>query len=79
MNNPADLVTRGISARELIVSKLWLNGPTFLLDNIEVGYNSKGCSDSDECGEDLMSVACAGMDEAQTSVLPHHILSSIAT
>ena len=49
VNNPADLVTRGISARELVGSKLWLNGPTFLLDNNEVGYDSQGCSVSDEC------------------------------
>ncbi len=29
--NPADLVTRGISASELVQSKLWLCGPTFLV------------------------------------------------
>ena len=48
-NNPADLVTRGISARELVGSNIWLNGPTFLLENHEVGYDSNGCSVSDEC------------------------------
>ena len=73
-NNPAYLVTRGISARELVGSNIWRNGPTFLLDNNNGGYDSNGCSVSDECGEVKTSVTCAGMDEAKRSVLPHHIL-----
>ena len=31
--NPADLVTRGLSAEELVSSSLWLHGPKFLVDN----------------------------------------------
>ena len=30
--NPADLLTRGVSADELVNSKSWINGPDFLLD-----------------------------------------------
>ena len=30
--NPADLVTRGITAEELMSSDVWLHGPSFLLD-----------------------------------------------
>lgn len=33
--NPSDLVTRGISARELVSSDLWLHGPEFLLHDEE--------------------------------------------
>ena len=29
-NNPADLVTRGLLANELMSSELWLNGPSFI-------------------------------------------------
>ena len=32
--NPADLVTRGVSARELVQSNLWLTGPAFLLGGL---------------------------------------------
>ena len=32
--NPADLVTRGVSARELVQSNLWLTGPAFLLGDL---------------------------------------------
>ena len=30
--NPADLLTRGVSADELVNSKIWIHGPDFLLD-----------------------------------------------
>ena len=49
-----------------------------MFENNEVGYDSNGCSVSDECGEVETSVTCAGMDEAKMSVLPHHILSCVA-
>ena len=32
--NPADLLTRGILAQELISSKMWLNGPAFLVEKV---------------------------------------------
>ncbi len=34
--NPADLVTRGISATELVQSTLWLRGPPFIVEQDEV-------------------------------------------
>ena len=45
--NPADLVTRGISANDLIYSKLWLQGPALLCS--EAGsseQNADDCMDS---------------------------------
>ena len=35
LSNPADLLTRGISAKMLIENKLWMNGPTWLLSKSE--------------------------------------------
>ena len=32
--NPADLLTRGVSAEELTASKVWLHGPSIMLENI---------------------------------------------
>ena len=34
--NPADLLTRGVCAEELVNSKLWLEGPQFLLQDLDV-------------------------------------------
>lgn len=31
-HNPADLITRGVTAKSFIKNELWLNGPTWLLD-----------------------------------------------
>ena len=42
--NPADLGTRGISARELAASELWLRGPDFIKENC---VSSFGLSVSD--------------------------------
>ena len=36
VENPADLVTRGVFANKLISSKLWLQGPKWLAENISV-------------------------------------------
>ena len=33
--NPADLLTRGLSASELIESALWMKGPEFLTENVD--------------------------------------------
>lgn len=33
-DNPADLLTRGVSANDLIESTLWRNGPEFLTENV---------------------------------------------
>ena len=33
-NNPADLLTRGLSAQELLESEMWLYGPPFLLSDV---------------------------------------------
>ena len=32
VENPADLLTRGVTAEELIFSKVWLQGPKFLVE-----------------------------------------------
>ena len=36
VNNPADLVTKGISAEELVNSDIWLQGPGFLVESLWV-------------------------------------------
>ena len=44
--NPADLVTRGVSAAKLIESDIWLNGPEFLTDPVEFISGTPKCSDA---------------------------------
>ena len=71
--NPADLVTRTCSANELVASKLWLDGPSFL-----VSYKSQSSSDSlnyteielpvVECRKQ-QSVTLASCDQNETPIL----------
>ena len=42
--NPADLVTRGISAEDLIQSPVWLVGPPFLADQVPLCREDHECS-----------------------------------
>ena len=43
--NPADLVSRGCLAGDLTTNSLWLNGPTYLLSNIDFNDISKQTPD----------------------------------
>ena len=36
LDNPADLITRGVMCDKLIASKAWLHGPTWLSDELEI-------------------------------------------
>ena len=45
--NPADLLTRGISAQDLVASQLWLHGPPELLDDVTLGDVSIPTDDVD--------------------------------
>ena len=48
--NPADLVSRGMFAEDLVTSKFWLEGPEWLSSNVEidVGVDSETTLDSEE-------------------------------
>ena len=80
-DNPADLVTRGISAEELLNSQFWLKGPAFLTDNTGCNFTHSAakmgdgetddseferCEKSCEIQHSLINVA---QDEAQSSVV----------
>ena len=47
-HNPADLVTRGMHASELVNSELWINGPAFLLDHSGQASNNTVNGESNE-------------------------------
>jgi len=49
--NPADLLTRGISASDLLESELWLSGPSFLVSDA-VSVQSKYPEDAHEVNEE---------------------------
>jgi len=56
--NPADLLTRGVSANDLIESTLWVKGPEFLIENIgswpvDILMEVDGCQE-----EAKQNVAC---------------------
>ena len=47
LQNPADLPSRGLSARELIDSKLWWKGPDFICQDQAVWPKEESCSYTD--------------------------------
>ena len=57
--NPADLLTRGITAEELINSKLWLQGPSFLIDVDNVKSHSVGVVNSQVMTEAVTVTVCS--------------------
>ena len=54
-SNPADLITRGISAEDLMASELWLHGPAKLPCNTDIDIGETGIeeTDSEEATETL--------------------------
>lgn len=63
-DNPADLLTRGISATLLLTSELWTNGPVWLRND------TPEWPKSDEINIATLSVFLSSADEAYTSVDP---------
>ena len=49
--NPADIASRGVSASELIASKLWWNGPDFLSENAKSYQKVQSNFDISSCPE----------------------------
>ena len=64
--NPADLLTRGVSAETLITSSLWFRGPAWLADS-----DSSSCSEEDEmsAADSLPEEAGAGDVGVLTTVV----------
>lgn len=60
--NPADLLTRGIPAQELVHSQLWLHGPAFIRDSFDY--------DNEDTGDDSVSnLSSVALEEAASPVL----------
>ena len=60
VENPADLLTRGVKAEELIFSKVWLQGPKFLVER---------CSDEVDFFEPSAVLCSVMTEEAASPVL----------
>ena len=77
--NPADLVTRGLCAEDLISSKIWLKGPEFLTAatdtcfsaEVEDGNEIKDTAIGLYCSLDESSVALVANDSKTDSVVFH--------
>jgi hypothetical protein len=70
--NPADLLTRGVSAEELVSSEVWLNGPPFLLkhtDEISVSLQEQVVSTTTD-EERLSEVVLLSASPAHESPFP---------
>ena len=75
--NPADLVTRGIMADELLKSQLWLQGPNFLTESDRPGYGSRVIDG--ESSEDRQSIGnMIGTEQVRKSDVSDHMLISVA-
>ena len=60
VENPADLLTRGVRDEEVIFSKVWLQGPKFLVER---------CSDEVDLFEPLAVLCSVMAEEAASPVL----------
>ena len=60
-DNPADLVTRGLSATELMESTLWRNGPVKLMTNVNEGSDI-ACDTQEEAKQTVVQtlLCCTG-------------------
>ena len=75
--NPADLVTRGIMADELLKSQLWLQGPNFLTESDRPGYGSRVING--ESSEDRQSIGnMISTEQVRKSDVSDHMLISVA-
>ena len=71
-NNPADLVTRGISASDLIESELWLSGPSFLIEGVNLDVDkelSLKDEDSHQIGDEYVSQTLVSASENLSQVV----------
>ncbi|XP_068916892.1 uncharacterized protein [Tenebrio molitor] len=77
--NPADLVSRGLSPRELVDNELWFKGPSWLHSNVaDLSPNTLNTAiDHDEIPERPRSPHMGGLWEINVKSVKNHIKRSI--
>ena len=69
--NPADLVTRGISAADLVQSSLWGEGPDFIRENTGFSVVESDESICDDTVKSEMKKSVSTVTKTSTTVSPH--------
>ena len=79
-NNPADLMTRGIKAKQLMSSSLWLNGPEWLSKEEQINpyFICNEVYESPITGEERQPSQCIAVEKNKTSVIEIERFSSLS-